>query len=114
MLARNPAQTSSRDVSTTAVLRRDQRGGVAAIIAFATIPMIAAAGLATDGLLAMLARPELSSAVDVGALAVRGKGGDEFAEQPQHRRAGDQHPQFGPASPEARSDQQSVDKGQRV
>src|SRR3546814_15225161 len=69
MLARNPAQTSSRDVSTTVVLRRDQRGGVAAIIAFATIPMIAAAGLAADGLLAMLARPELSSAVDAGALA---------------------------------------------
>lgn len=48
---------------------RDKRGGVAAILAFATIPMIAAAGLAADGLLGMLARSELSSAVDAGALA---------------------------------------------
>src|SRR5690606_37256892 len=54
------------------LLRRfgqDRRGGIAALVAFATIPMIAAAGVASDGLMALLARAELSSAVDAAALA---------------------------------------------
>lgn len=73
MLSRTPAVDASEKPGLVAPalrrLRRDSRGGIAAIMAFATIPMIAAAGLAADGLLAMLARSELSSAVDAGALA---------------------------------------------
>ena len=73
MLSRKPAvATSDEQTSKVRTWRRmwkDRKGGVAAIVAFSTIPMIAAAGLAADGLLAMLAKSELSSAVDAGALA---------------------------------------------
>ena len=50
-------------------LGRDRRGGAMTVFALALLPLIAAAGLAADGMLGMLARSELSRAVDAAALA---------------------------------------------
>lgn len=67
-----PRNATAPRSGTPAFLRRfgrDRHGGIATIVAFAAIPMIAAAGVASDGLIALLARAELSSAVDAAALA---------------------------------------------
>ena len=51
------------------LLRQDRRGSAATIFAVSLMPLLAAAGMAVDGLYAFSVRSQLASAVDAAALA---------------------------------------------
>ena len=59
----------TRICGTIRDLAGDRAASAMAIFGFALIPMVAAAGLATDSLMGMLARSEMARAVDAAALA---------------------------------------------